>query len=173
MTADNLMRLAFVVAELEGRGESLEGLRMGLLPILRKIAAGTLLPDVVVLYAGQPRALNKVAAMSIEEQTRIVSRGTISGTPEAEPVETAPKGAASKSRARCPAETNHPTVASVARAGNSRDIAEMACTLVCNSSDPDLVLVEYLTLAVQSGVLSKASVAAVKQALASLAALGD
>jgi hypothetical protein len=72
-TADNLLRMAVVVAELESRGEDLSDLKLGILPILREIAAGRLLPAVVVQFAGQPGVIKQIAKRSREDQELIVT----------------------------------------------------------------------------------------------------
>jgi hypothetical protein len=61
-----------VIAELESRGEDLSDLKIGLLPLLREIAAGTLLPEVVVKFAGQPAALRAIGKRPMDEQEQYV-----------------------------------------------------------------------------------------------------
>lgn len=48
ITAENLVKLAAVVRELENRGEDISQLRLSILPNLRAIAGGKILPEVVV-----------------------------------------------------------------------------------------------------------------------------
>lgn len=54
-TAEDLIEMARIVRELESRGEDLSGLRLGMIDYLRRIAAGQLLPGLVVRLSGQPR----------------------------------------------------------------------------------------------------------------------
>ena len=67
------MRLALITQELEKRGEDLSAIKMGLLPLLRQIACGKLLPQIVVMYAGEPAAIRKIATFSLLEQEAIAS----------------------------------------------------------------------------------------------------
>jgi hypothetical protein len=71
-TADTLARLACIVSELEGRGEDLSELKIGLLPILRQIADGKLLPDLVVMLSGKPGVLFTSAKLPVSEQKKII-----------------------------------------------------------------------------------------------------
>lgn len=71
ITAVALQRLAMIVHELEARNEDLGGLRLTLLPSLRAIAAGTLLPELVVRFASRPALLQKVALLPIQAQREI------------------------------------------------------------------------------------------------------
>lgn len=73
LTAQNLVRLAVIVSELEKRGEKLEHIKMGLLPILRQIARGHLLPEVVVMYAEQPGKIRMIGAMPLNEQREVIN----------------------------------------------------------------------------------------------------
>ncbi len=70
-TASDLAEMAAIVAELESRGEDLSGLRIGLVSYLRRIAAGTLLPEAVVRFSGSPRLLDKVATLPIDQQRKL------------------------------------------------------------------------------------------------------
>jgi len=72
-SADNLTRLALITQELEARGEDLSAIRFGLLPLLRQIASGTLLPEIVVKFAGEPDAIRKIGRLSIDAQEDIAS----------------------------------------------------------------------------------------------------
>jgi hypothetical protein len=54
ITADNLVRLAWIVRLLEEKGEDLSDLKLGLLTHLRKIAYGQVLPELVVRFASSP-----------------------------------------------------------------------------------------------------------------------
>lgn len=76
LTADNLLRLAVVVNILEERGEDMSALKGGFLDILRKIASGQLLPDLVVLFAGEPAKIVRASKMPIPEQRKILNGKT-------------------------------------------------------------------------------------------------
>ena len=73
VTAASLLKIALVVRELEKRGESLSALRLGVMPYLRLIAAGTLLPEIVVRFAGQPSLIQRLAKLPIAEQRPLAS----------------------------------------------------------------------------------------------------
>lgn len=69
-TADGLVRMADIVAELQTRGEDLSDLRLGIVTWLRKIAAGQVLPEIVVRYQGSPQLLRHVSSLPISDQQR-------------------------------------------------------------------------------------------------------
>lgn len=73
LTAEGLMRLALTVSILEARGEKFDGLKMGLVSVLRKIASRSLLPEIVVMFAGSPSKLAKAAKLTIDEQIAILN----------------------------------------------------------------------------------------------------
>jgi hypothetical protein len=77
LTARHLLHLAAVWKELENRGEDLSDLRSGIGAYLPAIAAGTVLPETVVRYAGQPTLLRAVAALTPHEQHRLAEGGTV------------------------------------------------------------------------------------------------
>lgn len=73
LTASNLLRLAVIVSILEDRGEDMTALKGGFLDILRKIACGQLLPDLVILFSGDPAKIQKAASMPLEDQREVAS----------------------------------------------------------------------------------------------------
>ncbi len=77
LTSKHLFHLAAVWAELERRGEDLSALRTGIGAYLPSIAAGTVLPETVVGFAGQPTLLRAVATLPPEEQRRLSAGGTV------------------------------------------------------------------------------------------------
>lgn len=74
MTAQHLVRLAAVWAELESRGEDLSDLRTGLSVYLPQIADGRLDAEAVIRFAGLPTVLRSVSALPLDRQ-RALSRG--------------------------------------------------------------------------------------------------
>lgn len=72
-TAAHLMRLALIVRVLEERGEDLSDLRLGLLPYLRQIAYGRILPEVVVRFAESPALVRTIAALPPPDQRRLAA----------------------------------------------------------------------------------------------------
>lgn len=77
LTATGLRYLAAVWEKLEKRGDDLSNLRTGIGVYLPAIAAGTVLPETVVGFAGQPLLLKAVADLPPEEQRRLVDGGTV------------------------------------------------------------------------------------------------
>lgn len=77
LTARHLMHLAAVWAELERRGEDLSDLRTGIGVYLPAIAAGTVTPEAVVAFAGQPTLMRAVASLPPDQQKRLASGGTV------------------------------------------------------------------------------------------------
>jgi hypothetical protein len=73
VTAEALEELACIVRILEDRGEDLSALRIGILPLLRKIAYGQLLPGLVAQFAGKPLLLRHAQNLPIPDQRRLLS----------------------------------------------------------------------------------------------------
>jgi hypothetical protein len=148
-----------VVAELESRGEDLSQLKIGLLPLLRQIAAGVLLPDVVVRYAGQPAAIKQLAGMPIDEQRRYVAEEL-----PAPPARVRRKNTLAEPHGVDP-DVPKLGVGGVAANGNPRDIGEMAADLILNCPDRQqawLRLVERLSV---GGAVSPAAVPTLRDAV--------
>lgn len=72
-TAAHFLRLALIVRALESRGEDLSGLRIALLPVLRLIAHGQLVPEAAVRFAEAPGLLRRIAALPSPDQRRLAS----------------------------------------------------------------------------------------------------
>lgn len=151
-SAENLTRLAVVVTELESRGENLKSIRMGLLPILRKIASGDLLPDIVVLYAGQPALITGISKLPMNAQKRIAS-GEEKYSPRKSTNGTGMNVSSTCrvnlfTKTRIDEEDNEAiiereqkkTVDGIASRGTPKDVAEMVYELIQNSSDKAIVL---------------------------------
>lgn len=64
---EQLVRLAAILAELEARGETVEG-NPHILKMLRRIASGELLPEVVVAFADAPAVLERVGRLDVDGQ---------------------------------------------------------------------------------------------------------
>lgn len=71
ITPDKLRSMAGMLARIEARGESLKG-DPSLHKMLRQIANGTLLPEVIVRFPGCFEMTNKIAKLSIEEQLELL-----------------------------------------------------------------------------------------------------
>lgn len=76
-TAEGLVEMAACVRELEARGEDLSGLHMAILPYLRRIAYGQLLPRLVIAYAGTPKLLSHASTLPLPDQERLLAEGTV------------------------------------------------------------------------------------------------
>lgn len=76
-TAQGLTEMAGCVRELEARGEDLSALRLAVLPYLRRIGHGQLLPEIVVSYAGSPKLLAAVSALPIPDQHSLLDTGSV------------------------------------------------------------------------------------------------
>jgi hypothetical protein len=72
-TADDLREMAAIVAELEARGEDLSALRLGIVDHLRRIAAGHLLPEIVVHCSGFPALLRTASHLPVADQRKLIS----------------------------------------------------------------------------------------------------
>lgn len=76
-TAESLVYLAAIWAELESRGEDLSALRTGLSAYLPLIASGRADPAAVVAFAGQPTLLRAIVQLPIAEQQRLAAGGMV------------------------------------------------------------------------------------------------
>lgn len=170
ISVEHLVRVAALVAELESRGENLRGLRIGLLPYLRQIAAGKLVPEIVVKFAGSPNSIRAIGNLPVTEQLKI-ARG------EREYQPTVPKTPASvqtryKSRPNVfnkdedddddditsitPITTKQEkeqAMKNIASKGSPRDVAEMVWNLIGCSNERPMVLQHLFRLLVESGVV--------------------
>jgi hypothetical protein len=70
-TVAQLVRLAWIVRLLEERGEDLSDLRVGLIPYLRQIAYGQIVPEVVMRYAEHPAIVQAIASLPLSDQERL------------------------------------------------------------------------------------------------------
>ncbi|MHB8397391.1 MAG: hypothetical protein ACYDCI_00430 [Candidatus Limnocylindrales bacterium] len=77
MTAESLVRLALIVRSLEERGDNLSELKIGLMPYLRQIAYGQILPEVVVRYAERPALVRAISALPFPDQEHLSSGGKV------------------------------------------------------------------------------------------------
>lgn len=128
LVRDRLLRLAAVVAELDSRGEVVPG-DAGVLNMLRKVAAGQLLVDVVIRFAGQPQVIGRVGRMSASEQADLLKEsdetiGKRFGKPKNNP-----NGGLSVQR----------SLREMAEAGTPKDVADACLELVEHSRDPATV----------------------------------
>jgi len=71
VTAAHLRRLAVIVRLLEERGEELADLRIGLLPYLRQIAYGQVLPEVIIRFAESPWLVRLIGGLPLPDQKRL------------------------------------------------------------------------------------------------------
>ncbi len=73
ITEQAIIRVADLWQELTRRGEDLSEFRFALAPFLLPVAQGKLLPALVVSMAAQPRALQRLAALPVQEQAQLLS----------------------------------------------------------------------------------------------------
>lgn len=78
VTAVHLVHLAAIWRELESRGVDLSGFRTGLMAYLPAIASGSVIPDVIIKFAGNSRLLSKIGKLPENEQQRLIEYDTIS-----------------------------------------------------------------------------------------------
>lgn len=76
-TAEGIAEMAACVRELESRGEDLARLKLAIMPYLRRIAQGQLLPQVVVSYAGSRQLLDAIASLPLSDQQHLLDVGTV------------------------------------------------------------------------------------------------
>jgi len=74
--AENIVHMAAIVRVLEGRGQDLTNVKNGMLPLLRRIGCGQVLPEIVSQFNGFPKLLRKAQALPLADQ-----RALLGGTP--------------------------------------------------------------------------------------------
>lgn len=72
LTETAIRRVAALWAELTRRGENLTDIRFALAEFLPAVARGDLLPRLVVAFAGQPRALQRLGDLPVAKQAALV-----------------------------------------------------------------------------------------------------
>lgn len=72
-TVAQLTRLAWIVRILEERGEDLGDLKISLVPYLRQIAYGQILPEVVMRYGERPSLVRAISALPLPDQQRLAA----------------------------------------------------------------------------------------------------
>lgn len=77
VTEAAIISVATIWAELTRRGENLSDIRFSLAPFMLPVARGQLLPGLVVAMSGQTRALQRVAELPVDDQTRLVNGDTV------------------------------------------------------------------------------------------------
>lgn len=135
LTANHLNYLGSVWCELVRRGEDLAELRSGIGLYLSKIAAGELLAEVVVRYAGDPRVLRRLSAASLDDQRAALETGVL-------PFDVSPSRVRRRSLgprvgARDEKELPLPDNVAMAAVAGPRDVAETIVEMILASKDPE------------------------------------
>lgn len=77
MTTESIAYLAAVAVELESRGVDLSSLKIGLLPYLKSVATGRLIPEALIAFAGQRSMLKFLESRPVEDQRAIAAGSPI------------------------------------------------------------------------------------------------
>lgn len=77
-TARGLLEMAACVRVLESRGHDLTSLKMAILPYLRLIAHGQLVPELVLRFAASPSLLAAAARLPVNDQRKLLETGVVS-----------------------------------------------------------------------------------------------
>lgn len=131
---DQLIRLAAVLTELDSRGETVEG-NKDLLKMLRRIASGELLPEVVVQFAGSPTVMRRVGRLPVKEQEEALA--TDAEDIRQDLLRTYSHKARGPNSSACGEEL--PSLTSMAAHASPGDVAEMCMELVNAAEDPRAV----------------------------------
>lgn len=147
LARERILRLAAILAELDARNQDVSGDK-SLLKILRNIAAGKLLVDVVVRFAGRPYTLASIARLPVakqqesleepddrvvEEQFRRTPRNLPSSTPPRRP----PVAGSAKSAEE--EEIRYDPLKAM-RAAGTRDLVDMLVNILRDRDDAVIVL---------------------------------
>jgi len=126
LTKEYLVRTALCLQELEKRGEKVDGIDYSILKILRKIASGEVLPELVIEFADSPKVLSKLIKEPVEKQEEILSD------------EDKKKEAKKPGRYTPRADREYNPIAVVKNA-DARDLADMIVGMIEKHSHPDQV----------------------------------
>ena len=134
--------MAAIWGELERRGIDLTDLKRGVGNYLSQIAAGRILPQLVVAYFGEPGTVNRLARLPAHDQQQVVATGTL---PWAKPPHK-PRPRQKERRNLPSAEELEDGNATIPAApagmegavtrGGSRDVADMLLKLILKSGNP-------------------------------------
>lgn len=73
LTEKTIVRMAMIWGELRRRGEDLSDVRLPFAQYLDRVASGSLRPNLMVMMAGQPRALGWLAELPLTDQDMLAS----------------------------------------------------------------------------------------------------
>jgi hypothetical protein len=76
-TADNFEQMAALIVAAEENGEDLSQYDTPILPLLRRIGYGQMLPQLLVEYRGKPSLLRKVESLPLVDQERLAGNEPI------------------------------------------------------------------------------------------------
>ncbi len=129
VTVERLTRLAVILKELEGRGEVVKGVSESLLKLLRRIADGEVMAEVVVRFADRPQTMARVARLPMEQQAEILE--------DESKLADLPKPRHSQGRSRRNIEDENPLLA--AAVATPKDLACMIAEMIQRHPDPRTV----------------------------------
>lgn len=128
ISRDRILRLALVLAELERRGETVEGDKL-MIKMLRRIAAGTLTVGAVVTFAARPKDMRLVSKLPLAEQDEAVRTGIVK------------KRQPQRDSTRPQAQNLY----EAARKGTPQDVADMCAELLLNCQNPQMAVAHLRT----------------------------
>jgi hypothetical protein len=73
ITVENIVKVAAAVRRLEELGDDLSDMEISILPQIRKVAYGQIVPDLLVRFQGYPSLLRKLTALPIPDQKRMAA----------------------------------------------------------------------------------------------------
>jgi hypothetical protein len=74
---ESIVELAQCVQAADARGLDLSDVRLDIYPQIRRVADGAVLPEVVTMYGWKKTVYDRIAALSIAEQKKIVQDGHV------------------------------------------------------------------------------------------------
>jgi len=126
-----MLEMAACLQELESRGEKVDGDKF-MIRLLRKMAQGELLVDVVVRFAGRPYTMASVARLPVDEQQQLLGKTDA----EVEKQFHRPKGHKHPPE-KC--QSTAPNLFGIAANASPGDVAEMIMKIIEKSRDPKAV----------------------------------
>lgn len=151
LTAEHLVRLALVWAELERRGEDLSALKNGIGKYLPMIASGAVLAETVVAFAGEPLMLSRAAKLPVDQQLKAIEAGTVPSRPRVadsngtQPARGVYERAHTNGKSSCTATIIKPE--QMAAKASPKDVVEMCLSMInanCNPKEIALRLIPEL-----------------------------
>lgn len=148
LTSGSLVRLATIVQILEDRGEDMTFIASGFLMVLRRIAIGELLPDLVIMFSSQPQKIIQASKMPVEEQKKVLNgQATIPDRKKSMP---------KPGKGYVDHRDTDDGIPGLATHGTPKDVGHMAASIILKSEQPEIAASALFEALVSAGIIKAA-----------------